>query len=90
MGKKRVSVESCRNSPEQVQIMVVAWDTQKVEGKSQEVPLGEKSLTFPGGTRPADMLDAIREAGEQIEAAATQAKDIRTELNRLLRDKVAK
>ena len=89
MGIKRVSVESCRNSPEQVDLLVVAWDKQIVEGKEQEVPLGEKSLSFPGGTKPADMLDAIREAGKQIEEAADQAKEIRTELNKLLKEEVA-
>ncbi|GAI84029.1 unnamed protein product, partial [marine sediment metagenome] len=47
MVKKRVSVESVRNSPEQISIVVVAWDKQKVEGKMQDVPLGEKALTFP-------------------------------------------
>ena len=88
MGTKRVSVESCRNSPEQVQLMVVAWDTQLVEGKAQEIPLGEKSLSFPGGTKPADMLDAIREAGKQIEEAAAQAKEIREELNKELQAEV--
>ena len=90
MGKKRISVESVRNSPEQVNIMVVAWDKQMVEGKEQEIPLGEKSLTFRGGTKPADMLDAIREAGEQIEEAAAQAKEIRTELNKLLQEEPRK
>ncbi len=82
--KKRVSVESVRNSPESIQLMVVAWDKQLVEGKQQEVPLGERALTFPGGTKPADMLDSIREAGEQIEEAANQAKEIREELNKEL------
>uniref|UniRef100_A0A6M3XZ86 Uncharacterized protein n=1 Tax=viral metagenome TaxID=1070528 RepID=A0A6M3XZ86_9ZZZZ len=90
MVKKRVSVESVRNSPDQVQLLVVAWDTRGVEGKEQEVPLGEKALTFPGGTRPADMLDAIREAGEQIEETAARAKEIRAELNRLLQEKPKK
>ncbi len=83
---KRVSVESVKNSPERVDVFVVAWDKQLVEGKEQEVPMGEKSLSFPGGTKPADMLDAIREAGEQIEEAANQAKEIRTELNKELRE----
>jgi len=87
MSKKRISVESVRNSPESIQLMVVAWDKQKVEGELQDVPLGEKSLTFPGGTKPADMLDSIREAGKQIEGAADQAKEIRTELNKLLQEK---
>lgn len=86
MGKARLSVESVRNSPEQVQLMVVAWDKQKVEGKEQDVPLGEKALAFPGGTKPAGMLEDIRKAGEQIEEAAAQAKDIRTELNKLLQE----
>jgi len=90
MGKKRVSVESVRNSPEQVQIMVVAWDTQKVEGQDQEVALGEMKLTFPAGAAPADMLVGIREAGAKIEETAARAKDIRTELNRLLLEKVKK
>ena len=88
MGKARVSVESCKNSPERVDVLVTAWDKQMVEGKPQEVPLGEKALSFPGGTRPADMLDSIREAGEQIEEAAAQAKEIRTELNQLLQEEV--
>lgn len=87
MTKKRVSVESVKNSPERVDLLVVAWDTQKVEGESQEVPLGEKALSFPGGTKPADMLDAIKEAGEHIEEAADQAKNIRAELNELLQKK---
>ncbi|GAI92464.1 unnamed protein product, partial [marine sediment metagenome] len=86
MVKKRISVESVRNSPESIQLIVVAWDKQKVEGKMQDVPLGEKATTFPGGTKPADMLDKIREAGEQIEEAAAQAKEIRTELNQLLQE----
>lgn len=85
---KRVSVESCKNSPERVDLLVVAWDKQMVEGQEQELPLGEKALSFPGGTKPADMLDAIREAGEQIEEAANQAKEIRTELNQLLQEEV--
>ena len=88
--KSRISVESVRNGPERVDINVVAWDKQMVEGKEQEVPLGEKPLSFPGGTKPADMLDAIREAGEQIEAAAAQAKETRTELNKLLQEEVKK
>jgi len=86
MGKARLSVESTKNSPERVDILVVAWDKQLVEGQEQEVPLGEKALSFPGGTKPRDMLDAIREAGEQIEEAAAQAKEIRTELNQLLQE----
>jgi len=90
MPKTRVSVESCRSSQEQIQLMVVAWGKQMVNGKQQEVPLGEKSLSFPGDTKPADMLDAIREAGEQIEEAANQAKGIREELNKLLEKKVPK
>ena len=88
MGK-RVSVESVSNGPEQISIMVVAWDKKLVEGKEQEAPLGEKALTFPSGTKPTDMLDAIREAGEQIEEVANQAKEIRTELNQLLQEDVA-
>lgn len=87
---KRVSVESVKNSPERVDILVVAWDKKKVEGKMQEVPLGEKSLSFPGGTKPKDMLKSIREAGVQIEEAATQAKEIRTELNKELSEEVSK
>ncbi len=90
MGKKRLSVESVKNSPDRVDLLVVAWDKQVVEGKGQEVPLGEKALSFPGGTKPADMLDSIREAGEQIEDAANQAKEIRTELNQLLQEEVTK
>ena len=86
---KRVSVESVRNSPESIQLLVVAWDTQKIEGKDQEVPMGEKSLTFPGGTKPKDMLEKIREAGEQIEETAANAKEIRTELNELLQEEVS-
>lgn len=86
MVKHRVSVESVRNSPERVDLIVVAWDKQLVEGQEQEVPLGEKALAFPPGTKPRDMLDAIREAGEQIEEAADQAKEIRTELNELLQE----
>ena len=88
MSKKRISVESCRNSPERIDLMVVAWDEQEVEGKAQEVPLGEKALAFPAGTKPKDMLEKIREAGEQIEEAAANAKEIRTELNELLQKKV--
>lgn len=86
MGNKRVSVESVKNSPERVDVLVVAWDTQEVEGKPQELPLGEKAISFPGGTKPNDMLDGIKEAGEQIEEAAAQAKEIRTELNQLLQE----
>lgn len=86
MGNKKVSVESVKNSPERVDILVVAWD-KKMEGKEEvEFPLGEKALSFPFGTKPSDMLDAIREAGEQIEEAAAQAKEIRTELNQLLQE----
>lgn len=88
MSKKRISVESVRSSPEQVQLMVVAWDKQVVEGEEQEVPLGEKSLSFPGGTKPNKMLKAIREAGAEIEAVANQAKEIRKELNELLEKEV--
>lgn len=84
MAKTRISVESVRNSPDRVQVLVVAWDKQLVEGKEQEVPLGEKSLTFPGGTKPRDMLDSIKEARVQIEEAASEAKEIRIELNELL------
>ena len=87
MGK-RVSVESVKNSPERVDVLIVAWDKQIVEGKEQEVPLGEKALSFPGGTKPVDMLDKIREAGKQIEEAATQAKEIREELNKELQEEV--
>ncbi len=88
MSTKRISVESCRNSPESIQLMVVAWDEQEVEGKPQEVPLGEKSLTFAVGTKPKDMLKAIKEAGKQIEETAAQAKAIRTDLNKLLQEEV--
>ena len=84
MENKRVSVESVRNSPERVDVLVVAWDKQLIEGQEQEVPLGEKALSFPAGTKPADMLDKIREAREQIEEAAARAKEIREELNREL------
>jgi len=90
MSKYRISVESCKNSPDRVDILVVAWDKKVVEDQEQEVPLGEKALTFPGGTKPKDMLDAIKEAGEQIEEAANQAKEIRTELNQLLQKKASK
>lgn len=89
MGTKRVSVESVRNSPERVDVLVVAWDKRVEEGQEVEVPLGEKSLTFPAGTKPRDMLDAIREAGEQIAEAAAEAKEIRTELNQLLTEEPA-
>ncbi len=85
---KRVSVESVKNGPERIDILVVAWDKQMVEGKPQEVPLGEKSISFPGGTKPADMLDSIKEAAKQIEESANQAKETRTELNKLLEEEV--
>lgn len=88
--KYRVSVESCKNSPERVAILVVAWDKRKEGKETVEFPLGEKSLSFPGGTKPVDMLAAIREAGKQIEEAATQAKEIRTELNKELQKGVPK
>lgn len=88
MSTKRVSVESVKNSPERVDVLVVAWD-KRMEGKEEiEFPLGEKALSFPGGTKPSDMLDKIREAGEQIEEAATQAKEIREELNKELSEEV--
>jgi len=90
MTKHRVSVEKVRNSPDRVDLLVVAWDKQEVEGKEQEVPLGEKALSFPSGTKPADMLDSIREAGEQIEEAANQAKEIRAELNKALQEEATK
>ncbi len=83
---RRVSVESCKNGPERIDLLVVAFDKQLVEGKEQEITLGEKALSFPGGTKPADMLDTIREAGEQIEEAAANAKEIREELNRELQE----
>lgn len=84
MEKKRVSVASVTNGPDRIDLLVVAWDTLEVEGREQEVPLGEKSVSFPAGTKPADMIDAIKEAGEQIEEVAAQAKEIRTDVNRLL------
>lgn len=90
MGKARVSVESVKNSPDRVDVLVVAWGKQMVEGKEQEFPLGEKPLSFLGGTKPRDMLNAIREAGEQIEEVAAQAKETRTELNQLLQEKPTK
>jgi len=86
--KRRVSVESCRSGPEVIQLMVSVFETQKVEGQDQEVPIGEMSLSFPAGTKPADMLDKIRDAGKQIEAAADEAKATRAELNKLLKEKV--
>ena len=88
MGTKRVSVESCKNSPERIDIIVVAWDKRMEDDKEVEFPLGEKTLSFPGGTKPSDMLDKIREAGEQIEEAAAQAKEIREELNKELSEEV--
>ena len=84
----RVSVESCRNGPERIDLVVVAWDKQLVEGKETEVSLGETTLSFAGGTKPADMLDTIRKAGEQIEEAAAKAKEIRDELNKELQEAV--
>ena len=84
--KKRVSVESVRNGPERIDIIVVAWGKQTVEGKEQEVPLGEKALSFPSGTKPKDMLTAIKEARDQIQEAADQAKTVRSELNKLLQE----
>jgi len=90
MGTKRVSVESCKSGLDRVDIIVVAWDKRKEGKKTVEFPLGEKGLSFPGGTKPRDMLDSIREAGEQIEEAATQAKEIRTEINQLLSEEVPK
>ena len=88
--KSRISVESVKNGPDRIDINVVAWGKLMEEGKEIEVPLGEKPLSFPGGTKPSDMLDAIREAGEQIEASANQAKEIRAELNRKLQEEVPK
>jgi len=87
MSKTRISVESVRNGPEKVELVVVAWDTQEVEGKPQEVALGEKVLAFKSGTKAADMLADIREAGRQIEEASEQAKEIRAELNQRLQVK---
>jgi len=90
MGTKRVSVEDCKNSQERIDIIVVAWG-KRMEGKKEvEFPLGEKFLSFPGGTKPSDMLDSIREAGKQIEEAAARAKEIRTELNKELSKEVSK
>ena len=88
MVKKRVSVESCRAGSEAIQLNVVAWEMQLIEGKDQEVPIGEMSLSFPPGTKPVDMLDRVREAGEQIAEAATNAKEIREELNKELQEEV--
>jgi len=88
MGNKRVSVESVKNSPERVDVLVMAWDKRLEGEKEVEFPLGEKALSFPGGTKPTDMLSAIREAGVQIEEVANQAKEIRTELNKELQEEV--
>lgn len=86
--KKTVSVENVRNSPERIDILIVAWGTQLIEGKDQEVALGEESLSFPGGTKPADMISAIRESEGRIRERAAQAKEIREELNRELQEEV--
>ena len=86
MGKARVSVESCKNSPERIDILVMAWDKKLEGGQEVEFPLGEKTLSFPGGTRPTDMIDSIREAGGQIEETAARAKEIREELHQELQE----
>jgi len=88
MGERRISVESVTQNPEKVDILVVVWEKQMVEGVEKEVVIGEKALTFPGGTEAKDMLPAIEEAGEQVQEAASQAKKIRTDLNQLLQEEI--
>ena len=87
--KNRVSVESVKEGPDRIDVLIVAWGKQKVEGKDQEVPLGEKAMSFPAGTSKADIVKAIKEAAVEIEQAAAHAKATRTELNKLLKEEPA-
>ncbi len=84
MGKRRVSVESCRQSPETTIALVVVWEKQKVEGETQEVPLGEQSISFPTNTPPPEVIVKIKEAAKAIVKAAQDAKTTREHLNKLL------
>jgi len=90
MNTKRTSIESCKSSPEKIDLLVVVWDKRVIDGEERDIPLGEQSLSFSSDTKPKDMIAIIKDAGKDIEDAATQAKDIRAELNKLLDKKDAK
>lgn len=84
MGKKRISIESIAVSEEKTNALVVVFEEQEVEGETQEVPLGEESITFDSKLPKPEVLPLIKEAAKRIVAKAKEAKDTRAELNKLL------
>lgn len=84
--KKRVEVSSVVEGPQRIDMMIVAYETREVEGKEEEIPIGENALSFPKGTKPKDMVKPIREAAKAIEDAAAEAKKTREDVNKLLNE----
>ena len=84
MGKKRISIEHISHNPEVTHALVVVWEQQKVEGKMQEQPIGEDSISFPTSLTPEEIIVKVKETAKQIISQNAEAKAIRTKLNKLL------
>lgn len=84
MGKKRISIESIRRNPETTTALVVVWEKQKVEGETQEVPIGEQTVSYPSSLSNEEALIKIKQAAKEIVAIAHEAKTTREQLNKLL------
>lgn len=88
MGKKRISVESVRRNLDTTQATVVVWEKQKVEGETQEVPVGEKSIQFSNNLPDKEIITLIAQAARDIVAIATEAKTMRERLNKALEKEI--
>lgn len=84
MPKRRTSVERVINDGRKLVARVVVFESQKIEGEMQEIPIGEQQLTFALTTTEDEMLPRIKAAARDIEALADKAKDTRAKLNKLL------
>jgi len=84
MVKRRVSVEGVRSSPQEHNVHVVVYEEQTVDGKPQEVPIGERFITIKADTIVSAILPQIRKAEREIVELAEKARNLRQELNELL------
>jgi hypothetical protein len=64
-------------------VNVVVTETQFVEDKDIDVPLGEAAVSFPKDTEAADIKDKIEDAAKGIMDANTKAKDKRKDIEEI-------
>lgn len=81
MSERRIEVAGVSIGEEVTNFHIVVLETEEVDGKPQEAPVGESFFSLPNTTTGNERKKAIHAQAKEVVTAADKAKSLRAELN---------